>query len=130
MKSFKKGILALGLTLGIIASLGGAAFAGSTSHGIVNGFLVTAKSNINYYEGSAYTQYEIAGGAEVYSYYYYVNPTTGYAGRMVKQNGGIKYARVEFAAPKNCRSLQINSSHKLSAYGEKWSANTTATYDS
>ena len=126
MKSFKKGILALGLTLGIIASVGGAAFAGSFSHGFIKNFIITANSSINSDKASAYTLYDDVGVAEVSSAYYYVNPTTFYSGRMIKQHGQFKYAHVEFIAPKNHQSLAIQSSHKLAAHGQKWTGSTEA----
>ena len=131
MKTLKKGLLALGLTLGIIASVGGSSvFAVSYRRGYVNGAYVTAESNISYIKATGQTLSPKVGLVTVTSRYIYVNTRTFNAGRQDKYDGDTirKLAKVSFTAPNNTKSITITSSHKVSSYGETWTACTTNEY--
>ena len=130
MKSFKKGILALGLTLGIIASVGGAAFAGSNAYGQVNGYAASGRSRIYTNTAEAATNFADRGTVTVYSEYVYVNVNNLNTGKITKNNGGnnTDKASLSFTAPSNTRSVKIESSHVVYALGKLWSASTKATY--
>ena len=130
MKSFKKGILALGLTLGIIASLGGAAFAGSEAYGHVNSYATSGRSRAFATSADARTFCGAKGTVTVYSEYSYINVSNLTTGTMTKNDGGNNtyVASLAFTAPKNCRSVKIKSSHVVYAFGELWNANTDARY--
>lgn len=125
MKSFKKSILALGLALGVMASMGASAFAAS---GQINGYYTSGNSSVSSTSGSAYTSFGDYGSVAVNSTYSYVNTNNLTTGTQSKNNGHYKSASVSFSAPKNCRSVKVVSSHSISAYSQTWSANTSATY--
>ena len=130
MKSFKKGILALGLTLGIIASVGGGAvFADSSATGNINGTYTVATSAIQNTEAAGYTFFGMPGLVTVNSTYSYVNTSNLTTGSMNRYDGDTNRtsASVQFSAPKNCRSVKIQSTHYVYAFGRLWSAKTDKT---
>lgn len=127
-----KGILALGLALGIIASVGGGSvFAIRNSFGRVNGYGTTGYSycytshgysNTNYYGKSCYVS--------VNSIYGYVNKKTLSTGTKTGSSGGNNRtcAQVDIYAPSNCRSAYISSTHVVTSGGQSWVGSTDDTY--
>ena len=130
MKTFKKGILALGLTLGIIASVGGAAFASSGVSGNINGTYTIGASSISYDEAKGRTMFGTLGLVTVSSDYTYINVHTLSTGTQSKYDGDTNRtsAVVSFVPPRNCRSVMIKSTHYVYAFGRLWSAKTDNTY--
>jgi hypothetical protein len=131
MKSLKKGILALGLTLGIIASVGGSVvFAASETFGHVNSYATSARSRVFTNTADARTFFATKGTVTVYSEYYYINVNNLNIGKMTRNDGGNNtyVASLAFTAPNNTRSVKIESSHVVYAFGDLWSASTKATY--
>ena len=128
MKSFKKSILAVGLTLGIIASLGGSAFCdakGPYEPATVSGYGAVACSDVTRYGGSAYTYYGgYASTLSVNSKYIYINTRTGVSNYTTKSTGHYKNASVSFTAPSNNKSVSIYSYHKIVAGAQTWLAET------
>ena len=120
MKSFKKGILALGLTLGIIASVGGGAFAYEYTYGTVSGYGTTGHSYCYATSCWAYTKYNRSGYLSVNSVYNYVNTNKS----STKNNSS--YATVDIYAPSNCRSVDMYSTHVVSNGGQTWTGNTNS----
>ena len=120
MKSFKKSILALGLALGVLAGMGGAAVnAAPTQYGSLAGVSVVGKSDITYNKGTAYTTCGGYGGSvSVSSTYYYCKTSDG--------TSAHKGAGVSFSAPTGWTSISISSSHKFYYSGQLWS---TSTFD-
>ena len=120
MKTFKKGLLALGLTLGIIASVGsGSVFAKSYATAYVHGAYVSGESFISYSVASAQTLSRTVGLVIVFK-----------TDSQIKSAGDVRKtsAKVSFTAPYNTKSIMITSSHKVSSYGETWTANTANEY--
>ena len=113
MKSFKKGILALGLTLGIIASVGGGAF---------------AYSYCFYTYGWTYTSYNRSGYVSVNSVYNYINTKTLSTGTKTQSStkNNSSSASLNIYAPNNCRSVDMYSTHVVSYGGQTWTGNTNA----
>ena len=131
MKTFKKGILALGLTLGIIASVGsGSVFAKSYATAYVHGAYVSGESFISYSVASAQTLSRTVGLVIVNSKYCYINTRTFKTDSQIKSAGDVRKtsAKVSFTAPIHTKSIVITSSHKVSSYGETWIANTANEY--
>lgn len=131
MKAFKKGILALALTLGIIASVGGSSvFAVSYRRGYVNGAYVSGESFVSYSVASAQTLSRTVGLVIVNSEYRYINTRTFKTDRQIKSAGDVRKtsAKVSFTAPIHTKSIVITSSHKVSSYGETWTACTDNEY--
>lgn len=78
---------------------------------------------------SASTTYEKrTGSISVDSTYSYVNTYTLATGSSTKSKGYYTSVEINFSAPYNCHSVRIRSSHKVSAYGQTWSSNSTAVY--
>ena len=128
MKSFKKGILALGLTLGIIASVGGGAFAYESTYGTVSGYGATGHSYCYATSGYSNTTYNRPGYLYVNSVYNYINIKTLSAGTKTQSttsnNSTLAYQYV--SAPNNCRSVDMYSTHVVSYGGQTWTGNTNA----
>ena len=124
MKSFKKSILALGLALGVLAGMGGAAVnAAQTQYGSLAGVSVIGNSDITYSKGTAYTTCGGYGGSvSVSSTYYYCNTRNGSSGHRSNGAGDSRSAGVGFSAPTNCKSVSISGSHKFYYSGQTWSA--------
>lgn len=125
MKTLKKSILALGLALGVMASMGASAFAAS---GSINGYYTSGNSYIYSTSGSASTSFGDYGSVAVNSTYSYVNTKTLATGTQSRNNGHYKSTSVSFSAPSNCRSVAISSSHSVSAYSQTWTASTSKVY--
>lgn len=97
--------------------------------GAINGYATTGSSHITRTEASASTTYEKrTGSISVDSTYSYVNTYTLATGSSTKSKGYYTSVKLEFSAPYNCHSVRIRSSHKVSAYGQTWTANSTAVY--
>jgi len=129
MKSFKKSILALGLALGVMAGMGGAAVYAAnipqTQTGALAGVSVMGNSNITYSKGTAYTTCGGYGGSvSVTSKYIYCNTSTGAPTTLRNGAGDSRSAGVGFSAPNGSKSLSISSSHNFYYSGQSWSANT------
>ena len=128
MKSFKKSILAVGLTLGIIASLGGSAFCdakGPYEPATVSGYGAVACSDVTRYGGSAYTSYGgYASTLSVNSTYISINTRTGVPKFETKSAGHYKNASVSFTVPAGSKSVSIYSYHKIVAGAQNWSVET------
>ena len=129
MNKFTKSILALGLALSIIVSVGGVSvFAASQKRGNLNGYSTIAVSTIAKSSAYASTQFATNGKRSVTSTYVYVNTTTLAGGRSTKDFTSMREAKVSFVAPKGCRSVKISSSHYVEAFDKRWTANTSAVY--
>ena len=131
MKSLKKGILALGLTLGIIASVGsGSVFASAFASGIVKGYSTTGHSYCYYTYGNSSTSYNRSGYVAVSSVYNYINKSTlstGTKTRSSTKNNGY-FIDVDVYAPYNCRSVNMYSTHVVSYGGQTWTGSTDDKY--
>ena len=125
MKTFKKSILALGLAMGVLASIGLSSFAAS---GQIAGYYTSGDSSISSTSGSAYTSYGDYGSVAVNSTYSWVNTKTLATGTQSRNNGHYKSTSVSFNAPSNSRSVAISSSHSVSAHGQSWSATSSRVY--
>ncbi len=128
MKSFKKGILALSLTLGIIASVGGGAFAYESTYGTVSGYGATGHSYCFYSYGWTYTSYNRSGYVSVNSVYNYINTKTLSTGTKTQSStkNNSSSASLNIYAPNNCRSVDMYSTHVVSYGGQTWTGNTNA----
>ena len=97
--------------------------------GAINGYAITGSSHITRTTASASTTYEKrTGSISVDSTYSYVNTYTLATGTSSKSKGYYTSVEIDFSAPYNCHSVRIRSSHKVSAYGQTWSSNSTAVY--
>lgn len=124
--NFKKLVLVLTLTLAMTLGMSISVFAAT---GAVNGYTATGSSTITRTAASASTRYgKSTGSISVDSTYSYVNTYTLATGNSTKSKGYYTSVNVDFSAPYNCHSVRIRSSHKVSAYGQTWTANSTAVY--
>ena len=124
--NFKKLVLVLTLTLAMTLGMSISVYAAT---GSVNGHITTGSSTITSTTATASTTYEIrTGSISVDSTYSYVNTYTLATGSSTKSKGYYTSVEINFSAPYNCRSVRIRSSHKVSAYGQTWTANSTAVY--
>ena len=97
--------------------------------GAINGYAITGSSHITRTTASASTTYEKrTGSISVDSTYSYVNTYTLATGTSSKSKGYYTSVEIDFSAPYDCHSVRIRSSHKVSAYGQTWSSNSTAVY--
>ena len=128
MKTFKKSLLALGLTLGIIASVGGGAFAYESTYGTVSGYGATGNSYCFYSYGWTYTSYNRSGYVSVNSVYNYINTKTLSTGAKTQSStkNNSSSASLNIYAPNNCRSVDMYSTHVVSYGGQTWTGNTNA----
>ena len=128
MKTFKKSLLALGLTLGIIASVGGGAFAYESTYGTVSGYGATGHSYCFYSYGWTYTSYNRSGYVSVNSVYNYINTKTLSTGTKTQSStkNNSSSASLNIYAPNNCRSVDMYSTHVVSYGGQTWTGNTNA----
>lgn len=131
MKSFTKRILAAGLALAVVTGVSGAAvFADSsapqtTDPSTLCGAGVSGKSDMKYNTAFAYTSYgSYADSLSVVSTYTYWDNMRGMYGTQVKSSGHYNYARVDFTAPRNCKSVNISSSHRVARNHQVWTADT------
>ncbi|HCF14879.1 MAG TPA: hypothetical protein DER19_01975 [Eubacterium sp.] len=124
--NFKKLVLVLTLTLVMTLGMSISVFA---AKGSVNGYITTGSSTITSTTATASTTYEKrTGSISVDSTYSYVNVYTLTTGTSTKSKGYYTSVKLDFSAPYNCHSVRIKSSHKVVAYGQTWTANTSATY--
>ena len=131
MKSFKKSILAAGLALAVVTTIGGVAVFAAvnppevTSPSTIAGYYVTGKSDMKYNYAYAYTSYGgYADTLMVESTYRYWDNLHGISGTMYKKTSHYKSAYVDFTAPAGCTSINISSKHYLSKSGQHWDAKT------
>lgn len=129
MKSFKKGILALGLTLGIIASVGGGAFAASSS-GRINGYTVYGYSHCSPMHSYASTSFVAPNCyVAVNTIYNYVNTKTLSTGTKSSSSSRNNYSvSLTLYAPNNCLSVNESSTHVASTGGQSWTGFTNERY--
>ena len=125
MKTFKKSILALGLALGVMASIGASAFA---ANGQINGYYTSGNSYISSSGGSASTSFGNNGSVSVNSTYSYVNTEDLSTGTQDRNGGHYRSISVNFYAPNNCRSVKVKSHHRISAFSQLWEADTSIKY--
>ena len=124
--NFKKLVLVLTLTLVMTLGMSISVFAAT---GAINGYAITGSSHITRTTASASTTHEKrTGSISVDSTYSYVNTYTLATGSSTKSKGYYTSVEINFSAPYNCHSVRIRSSHKVSAYGQTWSSNSTAVY--
>lgn len=122
----EKLVLVLTLTLVMTLGMSISVFAAT---GAINGYAITGSSHITRTTASASTTYEKrTGSISVDSTYSYVNTYTLATGSSTKSKGYYTSVEINFSAPYNCHSVRIRSSHKVSAYGQTWSSNSTAVY--
>ncbi len=125
----KKMISASILSLALIFGARGVdAYAADSATGAINGYYTYGSSSITSTAASASTFFGNVGSVSVVSTYSYVNTSTLKVGTSTSSTGYYNTCTVDFTAPAGCRSVRISSTHKVSAYGQTWSANTTATY--
>ncbi|MBD5539727.1 MAG: hypothetical protein HDR00_00750 [Lachnospiraceae bacterium] len=127
-RNLRKLILALTLALTLTFGTGISVFADTTEEGAINGYDIKASSSIKATSASASTTFGSTGSVVVSSTYSYVNTETLATGTSSKNNGYYSSCSVSFSAPSNCRSVKITSTHTVSAYGQTWTASTSATY--
>ena len=122
MKSFKKAILAAGLTLAVVASIGGSAFCDSYRHkNDIGGYGATVASDIKGTSGSAYTSYGGYGTVSLNSTYVYCSTkANGDRGTYTSNKGHYKSVSTSFTAPNGSRSVSISTDHYVAGGGEKW----------
>ncbi len=129
MNKVGKRFLSACLALSVICGIGGiSVFAASSASGSINGYDTSGVSSIWYTGASAYTSFETNGDVSVRSTYTYINYNTLDEDDTYQSEGHYNYADVGFVAPSNCRSKKINSYHRVSAFSQTWTANTSATY--
>ena len=123
----KKMISASILSLALIFGARGVdAYAADYATGAINGYCTIGSSSISSTTASASTFFGSEGSVSVVSTYSYVNTSTLKVGTKSSSKGYYNTCTVDFIAPAGCRSIRISSSHKVSAYGQTWSAYTTA----
>lgn len=123
--NFKKLILTFAFILTLTLGMGISVFAAT---GAINGYTTRGSSSISRTGASASTSYASTGSVTVSSTYSYVNTNTLATGTSSKNNGYYNSCSVSFSAPSNCRSVKVSSSHRVAAYGQTWTASTSATY--
>ena len=117
MKSFKKSILAAGLALAVVTTIGGVAvFAAGLPQPVTEPSTLCGYAS-TYYGGNSASVY-------VESTYRYWDNLRGIPGTMVKTTGHYKNARVEFNAPAGCKSVSISSTHNVYKNNQHWDATT------
>ena len=80
---------------------------------------------MKYNTAFAYTSYgSYADSLSVVSTYTYWDNMRGMYGTQVKSSGHYNYARVDFTAPRNCKSVNISSSHRVARNHQVWTADT------
>lgn len=126
--NLRKLILALTFALTLTFGMGITAFAATSATGAINDYTTRGSSSISKTGASASTSYASTGTVSVSSTYSYVNTETLATGTSSKSNGYYSSCSVSFWAPSNCRSVKITSSHRVSAYDQVWTANTSNTY--
>jgi hypothetical protein len=125
----KKMISASILSLALIFGARGVdAYAENIAKGAINGYYTYGSSSISSITASASTFFGSQGSVSVVSTYSYVNTSTLKVGTQSSSKGYYNTCTINFTAPAGCRSIRISSSHNISAYGQTWSAYTTATY--
>ena len=122
-KMISASILSLALIFG---ARGVDAYAADSATGAINGYYTIGSSSISSTTASASTMFGSVGSVSVASTYSYVNTSTLIVGTKSSSKGYYNTCTVEFTAPAGCRSIKISSSHNISAYGQTWSAYTTA----
>lgn len=92
----------------------------------VNGIMGTARSSMDKTTASASTVYKgTPSTISVSSTYYYINRSNNKTFTLSYTNGGQPSTKsVNFSAPKGMESIEIRSTHRISAGGEKWSGTT------
>ena len=131
MKSFKKSILAAGLALAVVTTIGGVAVfaagipAPTTEPSTLCGYGVSGRSDMLYNTAYVSTYYG-GNSASVYvkSTYKYWDNLHGVPGTMVKTTSHYKNARVDFSAPAGCKSVNISSTHNVYKNNQHWDAET------
>lgn len=125
----KKIISASILSLALIFGARGVdAYAADSATGAIGEYYTYGSSSITSTAASASTFFGNVGSVSVVSTYSYVNTSTLKVGTSTSSAGYYNTCTVDFTAPAGCRSVRISSTHKVSAYGQTWSAYTTATY--
>ena len=130
MKSFKKGILALGLTLGIIASVGSASFAAYNTSGRINGYTVYGYSSCSPMHSYSSTSFVAPNCyVAVNTVYNYVNTKTLSTGTKSNSSSRNNYSvSLTLYAPNNCLSVNESSTHVASTGGQSWTGFTNDKY--
>lgn len=129
--NLKKIILAFALALTLTFGMGISVLAATTTdtaRGAIKDYATKGSSSIYSTSASASTLFGSTGTITVLSTYSYVNTNTLVTGTSSKNNGYYSSCSVSFSAPSNCRSVKITSSHRVAAYGQTWTANTSAIY--
>lgn len=128
MKKFGKRILALGLTLGVICSIGSVAFAASSLTTTINGSIATALSTINSEKASAYTTYNGSGAVSVQSTLVSKNYANGEWHNTTRSKGTYGTASVTVYKPKDDVTKRVTSKHSVSVGNQSWNGTTEKTY--
>lgn len=130
MKKFGKRILALGVALSIICSIGCASFAASSIKPTVNGIKGSASSTMakSGESASASTTYNASGAVSVKSTYTSVHIATRKVKTQNKTKGNYGSVSVSFTKPLNHVSKRISSEHSISVGNQKWTGKTSDSY--
>ncbi len=126
MKFSKKSILALGVALGVICSVSGAAFALTSLSGTLSGYKYSASCSITNGDARAYTYYAGSGAASVVATYTMVERSTNIIKKVTRTSGSYGSASIIFDAPLNYRSRSITCTHTVTAADCTWKGKTSA----
>lgn len=130
MKKFGKRILALGVALSIICSIGCASFAASSIKPTVNGIKGSASSTMakDGESASASTTYNASGAVSVKSTYTSLHISSRKPRTLTRTKGNYGTASVNFTKPTNYVSQRISSEHSISVSNQRWTGNTSDSY--
>ena len=124
----KKVVLMMCIVATLVLGMGVSIVSANSASGKIGNYATGASSNIYRTSAKASTSFASTGSVTVNSNYSYVNINTLVTGTIPKNKGYYSSCSVSFTAPSNCHSVKINSSHCVSAYGQKWTTNTSAVY--
>lgn len=124
----KKLVLMPLLAITLVLGMGVSVVSANSASGKIGNYTTGASSYVYRTSAKASTSFASTGSVTVNSNYSYVNTNTLTTGTISRNKGYYSSCSVSFTAPSNCHSVKINSSHCVSAYGQKWTTNTSAVY--
>ena len=125
---FGKIIIAFMFAVTLTFSMGITVFAATSAQGAIGKYATYGSSTITRTTAKATTSFASTGTVTVSATYSYINTSSLVPGSSTKNNGNNSNCSVEFSAPANCSSVRIDSSHSVAAYGQTWTAKTSAVY--
>ena len=126
MKKLGKRILALGLTLGVICSIGSVSFAASKLTPTIGGYKASATSSIEKSYASSSTTYNGSGAVSVNSKYIVSHKDTRRERTLTGSKGNYGTVTLTISAPKYHESKRITTTHKVFATNQSWTGTTSA----